>query len=171
LRTQLAQVAAGDRLLLQGGDCAELFSYCSSEPIENKLKVLLQMSLVLTWGARKPVVRIARMAGQYAKPRSKPTETLSDGREVLTFRGDNVHGFSSEERTPDPQRLVQAYFHSSATLNYVRALLSSGFADLHHPAQWDLNSVKQADVRQHYQVGHRNNLLKWNGHFANYQCT
>ncbi|KAG5458232.1 MAG: class-II DAHP synthetase family-domain-containing protein [Olpidium bornovanus] len=86
LREQLARVARGQAFLLQGGDCAELFDYCSQKPIEDKLKVLLQMSVVLTWGARTPVVRIARMAGQYAKPRSKPTE-LIDGKEVWSFRG------------------------------------------------------------------------------------
>ncbi|KAL7753459.1 hypothetical protein RI367_001234 [Sorochytrium milnesiophthora] len=150
LRLQLREVAEGKRFLLQGGDCAELFDYCSSEPIENKLKVLLQMSLVLTWGARTSVVRIARMAGQYAKPRSKPTEMV-DGQEVLSYRGDNVNGFEVNDRKPDPERLVSAYFHSAATLNYVRSLLGSGFADLHHPSHWDLKHVRRTEVRQDYQ--------------------
>ncbi|RKP09285.1 phospho-2-dehydro-3-deoxyheptonate aldolase [Thamnocephalis sphaerospora] len=106
LREQLRDVALGKAFLLQGGDCAELFDYCSQDPIENKLKVLLQMSLVLIWGARMPVVRIARMAGQYAKPRSSPTE-MHNGKEIFTFRGDNVNGFDPEDRKPDPQRLVR----------------------------------------------------------------
>ncbi|KAI9155832.1 hypothetical protein H9P43_008942 [Blastocladiella emersonii ATCC 22665] len=151
LRTQLREVAEGKRFLLQGGDCAEIFDYCSADPIENKLRVLLQMSLVLTWGGRMPVVRIARMAGQYAKPRSKPTEVV-DGVEIPSFRGDNVNGFDPKDRKPDPERLVGAYFHSAATLNYVRSLLSSGFADLHHPSTWDLNHVKKHEVRQDYQA-------------------
>ncbi|KAI9142640.1 phospho-2-dehydro-3-deoxyheptonate aldolase, class II [Paraphysoderma sedebokerense] len=150
LRQQLADVAVGKKFLLQGGDCAELFEYCSKEPIESKLKVLLQMSLVLTWGARTSVVRIARMAGQYAKPRSKPTEVI-DGKEVLSFRGDNVNGFEPSDRKPDPERLLGAYFHSAATLNYVRALVGAGFADLHHPSSWDLGHVKKNEVRRDYQ--------------------
>eukprot|EP00842_Homolaphlyctis_polyrhiza_P004873 jgi/Hompol1/5387/HPOL_004400-RA len=137
LKAQLKEVAEGKRFLLQGGDCAELFDYCSQNPIQNKLKVLLQMSLILVWGGRIPIVRIARMAGQYAKPRSKPTEII-DGVEYNAFRGDNVNGMPLDDRKPDPQRLLGAYFHSAATINYVRALLSSDFADLHHPESWNL---------------------------------
>ncbi|KAI8920744.1 DAHP synthetase [Powellomyces hirtus] len=145
LRKQLAEVAENKRFLLQGGDCAELFDYCSHEPIESKLKVLLQMSLILVWGGRTSVTRIARMAGQYAKPRSKPTEIV-DGKEYTAFRGDNVNGIALAERDPDPQRLLGAYFHSAATINYVRALISGGFADLHHPETWNLKEWKFAHV-------------------------
>ncbi|KAJ3369793.1 hypothetical protein HDU91_006849 [Kappamyces sp. JEL0680] len=127
------------------------------EPIENKLKVLLQMSLILVWGARTPIVRIARMAGQYAKPRSSPMETI-DGVVYNSFRGDNVNGIELKDRTPDPQRLLSAYFHSAATMNYCRALLASEFADLHDPDSWNLKSeywnlehVQNASVRQRYQ--------------------
>ncbi|KAG9324546.1 hypothetical protein KVV02_006040 [Mortierella alpina] len=151
LRQQLADVAAGKAFLLQGGDCAELFDYCSQSPIESKLKVMLQMSLVLIWGARMPVVRIARMAGQYAKPRSKPTE-MHEGQEILSYRGDNVNGYDPADRSPDPERLLGAYFHSAATLNYVRAILADGFADLHHPSSWNLHHVKSASLRQEYQT-------------------
>ncbi|KAI9199755.1 DAHP synthetase [Polychytrium aggregatum] len=155
LKHQLAEVAAGKSFLLQGGDCAELFDYCAKDPIENKLKVLLQMSLILTWGGRTPVVRIARMAGQYAKPRSKPMEVI-DGVEYHAFRGDNVNGIDLSDRKPDPQRLLGAYFHSAATVNYVRSLLSNGFADLHHPDNWNLDNwnlehVVCPRVRQEYQ--------------------
>ncbi|KAG9072655.1 hypothetical protein KI688_000427 [Linnemannia hyalina] len=150
LRQQLADVAHGKAFLLQGGDCAELFDYCAQGPIEAKLKVLLQMSLVLVWGARMPVVRIARMAGQYAKPRSKPTE-MHEGKEILSYRGDNVNGYEPDDRTPDPERLLGAYFHSAATLNYVRAILAEGFADLHHPSNWNLHHVKSSTLRQEYQ--------------------
>lgn len=107
LRESLAQVAEGKAFLLQGGDCAELFDYCNDSQIDNKIKLLLQMSLVLIWGGNTPVVRIGRMAGQFAKPRSSPKEKLKDGREVLSFRGDNVNGFAVEEREPDPGRLVR----------------------------------------------------------------
>ncbi|KAI8999502.1 DAHP synthetase [Gaertneriomyces semiglobifer] len=156
LRQQLYEVAHNERFLLQGGDCAELFDYCSQEPIENKLKVLLQMSLILVWGGRTSVTRIARMAGQYAKPRSKPTEII-DGKEYHAFRGDNVNGIDLAERKPDPDRLLSAYFHSAATINYVRTLLSSGFADLHHPEawnlrQWDFAHVQNPAVRAEYQT-------------------
>ena len=150
LRTQLARAARGEAFVLQGGDCAERFEDCRRGPIENKLKILLQMSLVLTWGARMPVIRVGRMAGQYAKPRSKPTEWI-DGVEVPSYRGDHVNGHSVARRTPDPQRLVDAYFHSSATLNYVRALLDGGFADLHHPDHWDLGFVRSDQRRAEYQ--------------------
>ncbi|KAI8098729.1 DAHP synthetase [Halteromyces radiatus] len=150
LREQLRQVALGESFLLQGGDCAELFDYCSQDPIEAKLKVLLQMSLVLVWGGRTPVTRIARMAGQYAKPRSKPTE-IYNGKEILTFRGDNVNGYDPEDREADPERLLGAYFHSAATLNYVRTLVDSGFADLHEPSTWNLNHVQSNAVRGEYQ--------------------
>ncbi|KAJ1554598.1 hypothetical protein HK096_002814 [Nowakowskiella sp. JEL0078] len=103
------------------------------------------MSLILVWGGRTPVVRIARMAGQYAKPRSKPTEII-DGKEVLVFRGDNVNGMDIDDRNPDPQRLLQAYFHSAATINYVRSLISSGFADLHKTEAWDIAEWKFGHV-------------------------
>ncbi|RHZ84505.1 hypothetical protein Glove_80g42 [Diversispora epigaea] len=151
LRNQLKQVALNKAFLLQGGDCAELFDYCSQEPIESKLKVLLQMSLVLTWGARVPVVRIARMSGQYAKPRSSPFEKYQ-GQDIPSFRGDNVNGFDIDDRKPDPERLVGAYFHSAATLNYVRSILNSGFADLHHPSEWSLHHVRSNGTRQEYQT-------------------
>ncbi|KAI8879582.1 DAHP synthetase [Backusella circina FSU 941] len=150
LREQLKQVALGNSFLLQGGDCAELFDYCSQDPIEAKLKVLLQMSLVLTWGARTSVVRIARMAGQYAKPRSKPME-MHEGKEIHSFRGDNVNGFDPSDRKPDPERLLGAYFHSAATLNYVRTLLDSGFADLHEPSNWNLSHVRSSNVKREYE--------------------
>ncbi|RKP37101.1 DAHP synthetase [Dimargaris cristalligena] len=150
LREQLRKVALGEAFLLQGGDCAELFDYCAAGPIEDKLKVLLQMSLVLIWGAGIPVVRIARMAGQYAKPRSSPYESVN-GQQIMSFRGDNVNGFDPSERIPDPQRLLSAYFHSAATLNYVRALLSGGFADLHDPMAWNLDHVRHDHVRGEYQ--------------------
>lgn len=134
LRAQLAEVAEGKRFLLQGGDCAERFVDCASEPIEAKLRILLQMSLVLTWGARIPTLRIARMAGQFSKPRSKDTETLADGSEVTAFRGDNVNSFDLSARTPDPSRIVSGYFHSAATLNYARTLLSAGESRACYPA-------------------------------------
>jgi len=149
LRRSLAEVAEGRAFLLQGGDCAELFDYCNEDAIDSKIKLLLQMSLVLIWGGNKPVVRIARMAGQYAKPRSSPMETV-DGKQVPSFRGDILNGFDPQERDLDPERLVQAYFHSAATLNYVRAQISSGIADLHNPLDWGLGHVADQELQAKY---------------------
>ena len=149
LKQSLREVASGKAFLLQGGDCAELFDYCEQEAIESKIKLLLQMSLVLIWGANKPVVRIARMAGQFAKPRSSPTE-MYEGREIPSFRGDNINGYNPEDRTPDPERLVAAYFHSAATMNYIRAALASGMADLHSPLDWGLGHVRDQKIRAEY---------------------
>ncbi|OJJ44545.1 hypothetical protein ASPZODRAFT_134627 [Penicilliopsis zonata CBS 506.65] len=152
LRRYLRNVALGKAFLLQGGDCAELFDYCDQEMIEAKVKLLLQMSLVLIWGANKPVVRIARIAGQFAKPRSSPTEVVN-GVEMPSFRGDNINGFAAtpESRRPDPSRLVSAYFHSAATLNYLRAALSSGIADLHSPLDWGLGHVITPAIKENYE--------------------
>ena len=150
LKHSLRDVALGKSFLLQGGDCAELFSYCEENTIDAKIKLLLQMSLVLIYGANKPVVRIARMAGQYAKPRSSPTEIVN-GERIPSFRGDILNGYETNERDIDPMRLVQAYFHSAATLNYVRAQLSSGIADLHNPLDWGLGHVRQPDIQAKYQ--------------------
>ncbi|KAJ5201955.1 uncharacterized protein N7498_006618 [Penicillium cinerascens] len=151
LKRSLKNVALGKAFVLQGGDCAELFDYCNQDMIEAKVKLLLQMSLVLIWGANKPVIRIARIAGQFAKPRSSPTE-LVNGVELTSFRGDNINGFAAdpESRKPDPTRLVSAYFHSAATLNYLRASLSSGLADLHSPLDWGLGHVITPSIKEQY---------------------
>ncbi|KAI8961142.1 DAHP synthetase [Daldinia sp. FL1419] len=154
LKASLRDVARGEAFLLQGGDCAELFDYCRADAIESKIKLLLQMSLVLIWGANKRVVRIGRMAGQYAKPRSSPTEKVVDEngetKEVPSFRGDILNGYHLDERDLDPQRLVKAYHHSAATLNYVRAAIAAGIADLHRPLNWTLGHVKDPQLKAKY---------------------
>lgn len=152
LKNSLREVALGNAFLLQGGDCAELFDYCEQGMIESKVKLLLQMSLVLVYGARKKVVRIARMAGQFAKPRSSPMETIN-GTTMSSFRGDILNSYepSPEARKPDPGRLVDAYFHSAATLNYLRAAISSGLADMHSPLDWGLGHVLDPSVKDKYQ--------------------
>ena len=139
LKEDLARAAAGEAFVLQGGDCAESFDDCRSEPIAAKLKILMQMSLVLVHGTRKPVVRIGRIAGQYAKPRSSDAETR-DGVTLPAYRGDiiNRDGFTAEDRAPDPQLMLRAYERSALTLNFIRALTDGGFADLHHPEYWDM---------------------------------
>lgn len=150
LKSELRAVARGEAFLLQGGDCAELFEYCTQGAIESKIKLLLQMSLVLILGCDKRVVRIGRMAGQYAKPRSSETETLPDGRVVPAFRGDILNAFDADQRALDPARLVRAYHYSAATLNYSRAAASSGIADLHRPMDWDLGHVQDPRLKAKY---------------------
>ena len=142
LKQQLAGAVRGERFLLQGGDCSESFADCESAAITSKLKILLQMSLVLVQGAKKRVTRIGRFAGQYAKPRSADTET----REEVTlpcYRGDMINrsGFTAAERTPEPELLLRAYERAGLTINFIRALIDGGFADLHHPEYWDLGFV------------------------------
>ncbi|KAI9726892.1 MAG: Aromatic/aminoadipate aminotransferase 1 [Chrysothrix sp. TS-e1954] len=151
LQSSLREVALGRAFLLQGGDCAELFDYCEESSIDSKVKLLLQMSLVLTYGGRKPVVRVARMAGQYAKPRSSATEVI-DGQEIPSFRGDILNGYDIAERRLDPSRLVLAYYHSASTLNYIRAQLASGIADLHRSLDWNLGHVKDKTLQRRYQT-------------------
>ncbi|KPI45553.1 Phospho-2-dehydro-3-deoxyheptonate aldolase [Cyphellophora attinorum] len=152
LKNELREVALGNAFLLQGGDCAELFDYCTQDMIEAKVKLLLQMSLVLIYGGKKKVVRIARMAGQFAKPRSSPMETVN-GVQMNSFRGDILNSYEPDVklRTPHPSRLVDAYMHSAATLNYLRAALGSGLADLHAPLDWSLGHVLDSSVRAKYQ--------------------
>ena len=151
LKQQLAEAQEGKRFVLQGGDCAESFDACSSELISNRLKVLLQMSLVLVHGLRKPVVRVGRFAGQYAKPRSTDTETI-DGVTLPSYRGDMVNGaaFDARVRTPDPRRMIKAHARSAMTMNFVRALIDGGFADLHHPEYWDLDWVGHSPLADEY---------------------
>ncbi len=151
LRRQIADAQQGRRFLLQGGDCAETFADCESGQIARKLKILLQMSLVLLHGLKKPVIRVGRFAGQYAKPRSADTETR-DGVTLPSYRGDLVNrpGFSAAEREPDPELLLRGYERAALTLNFVRALVDGGFADLHHPEYWDLGFVHHSPLRDQY---------------------
>jgi len=151
LRRQIADAQQGRRFLLQGGDCAETFADCESGQIARKLKILLQMSLVLLHGLKKPVIRVGRFAGQYAKPRSADTETR-DGVTLPSYRGDLVNrpGFTAAEREPDPELLLRGYERAALTLNFVRALVDGGFADLHHPEYWDLGFVHHSPLRDQY---------------------
>jgi 3-deoxy-7-phosphoheptulonate synthase len=152
LKKQLGEAAAGQRFLLQGGACAESFRQCRSEVITNKLKILLQMSLVLTFGIKRQIIRVGRFAGQYAKPRSSDSECRGDVT-LPTYRGDLVNApeFSLEARRPDPERLISGYQHSALTLNFIRALVDGGFADLHHPEYWDLDFVVHSSRAREYQ--------------------
>ncbi|MCC6676059.1 MAG: 3-deoxy-7-phosphoheptulonate synthase [Phycisphaerales bacterium] len=151
LRGLIADAQDGKRFLLQGGDCAETLDDCRAEIITNKLKILLQMSLVLVHGGRRPVIRVGRFAGQYAKPRSSPTETRTiDGKPITlpSYFGDlfNSAAFTAQARRPDPSLMVRAYKHAAMTLNFIRALVEGGFADLHHPEYWNLSFFSHASL-------------------------
>ncbi|MFO0999199.1 MAG: 3-deoxy-7-phosphoheptulonate synthase class II [Planctomycetaceae bacterium] len=152
LRGQLAAAADGNAFVLQGGDCSESFDDCNSGTILRKLKVLIQMSLVLICGSKKRIVRVGRIAGQYAKPRSADMEKRGEV-ELPSYRGDIVNrsGFTPAERRPDPQLMLRAYERSSLTINYIRALSEGGFADLHHPENWDLEFVRNTPGSRRYQ--------------------
>jgi 3-deoxy-7-phosphoheptulonate synthase len=151
LKKQLAEAQQGQRFLLQGGDCAESFDECTSDRIAAKLKILLQMSVILLHGLKKPVIRVGRMAGQYAKPRSADTETR-DGTTLPSYRGDlvNRNGFNPTDRLPDPNLMLRGYERAALTLNFVRALVDGGFADLHHPEYWDLAFVGHSPLEKEY---------------------
>ncbi len=143
LKAALARVGSGEAFLLQGGDCAESFAEFHPDNIRDMFRVLLQMAVVLTFGAAMPIVKVGRMAGQFAKPRSAGTETL-DGVTLPSYRGDNINAmeFTPDARRPDPARMVQAYNQSAATLNLLRAFAQGGYADLHKVHQWTLGFVK-----------------------------
>ncbi len=151
LTETLGQVAEGKAFLLQGGDCAESFAEFSANNIRDTFRVLLQMAVVLTFGAALPVVKVGRMAGQFAKPRSAPNEVI-DGVELPSYRGDIINGieFTKESRIPDPERLVQSYNQSAATLNLLRAFAQGGFADLHKVHRWNLDFVADSPLGHRY---------------------
>ena len=151
LRRQFAEVTQGRAFLLQGGDCAESFAEFSAGKIRDTFKVLLQMAIVMTFAAGCPVVKVGRMAGQFAKPRSANDETL-DGITLPAYRGDIVNGigFDAASRVPDPQRLLQAYHQSTATLNLLRAFAQGGFADLHQVHQWNLDFIANSALAEKY---------------------
>ena len=151
LKRSLAEVANGRAFLLQGGDCAESFAEFGANNIRDMFRILLQMAVVLMFGASRPVVKVGRLAGQFAKPRSSATETL-DGVTLPSYRGDNINGidFTSESRTPNPDRMLQAYHRASATLNLLRAFSQGGFADLNKVQEWNLGFVENSLQGEHY---------------------
>jgi 3-deoxy-7-phosphoheptulonate synthase len=147
LKGRLAEAQAGKRFLVQGGDCAETLADCRSPVIANKMKILLQMSLVMIHEGKRPVVRVGRFAGQYAKPRSKAVESR-DGVERPSYFGDLVNRpeFTESARRADPENLIVAYSHAAMTLNFIRSLSAGGFADVHHPEYWELSFFRRAGV-------------------------
>src|ERR1043166_5188870 len=153
LKAQLAQVAAGKAFLLQGGDCAESFAEFHPDNIRDTFRVLLQMAVILTFGAAMPIVKLGRIAGQFAKPRTEDTETRN-GVTLPAYRGDNINAieFTPESRTPDPGRLMQGYAQSAATLNLLRAFSSGGYADLHNVHRWTLGFIAGSPSGERYRA-------------------
>jgi len=151
LLKHLGECSSGQRFLLQGGDCAERFTDCTEQHIVSQMRIIVQMSLVLVYSTNTPIVRVGRIAGQYAKPRSSDTEVVDGFGEIPSFRGDNVNSFEPSGRNPDPARLVEGYFHSAATANFMRVALQDGLADLRKATQWDMGFVKNVQRRSSYQ--------------------
>tara|TARA_R110002074_G_scaffold8131_12_gene34071 strand:+ start:1335 stop:2705 length:1371 start_codon:yes stop_codon:yes gene_type:complete len=156
LKKHLGAVSRGEAFLLQGGDCAESFEQFSSDAIRDTFKVMLQMAMVLTYGAKVPVVKLGRMAGQFAKPRSAPTETI-DGVELPSYRGDIINGldFTPEARIPDPNKMLQAYTQAAATLNLLRAFSTGGFADMSQVHAWTLGFTDADDAAKYREIATR----------------
>ena len=153
LKAQLGRVAEGKAFLLQGGDCAESFAEFHPDNIRDTFRVLLQMSVILTYAAAMPVVKLGRIAGQFAKPRTDDTETR-DGVTLPSYRGDNINAmeFDAESRTPDPKRLMEAYAQSAATLNLLRAFAQGGYADLHNVHRWTLGFIAGSPSGERYRA-------------------
>ena len=156
LKAQLAKASRGEAFLLQGGDCAESFAEFGADTIRDTFKVMLQMAMVLTFGAKVPVVKVGRMAGQFAKPRSAPTETQGDT-ELPSYRGDIINGFdfTPEARIPDPQRMLQAYTQAAASLNLLRAFSKGGFADIHRVHAWTLGFTESDEAEKYRDMANR----------------
>jgi 3-deoxy-7-phosphoheptulonate synthase len=156
LKAQLASASRGEAFLLQGGDCAESFEQFTADGIRDTFKVMLQMAMILTYGAKVPVVKLGRMAGQFAKPRSAPTET-KDGVELPSYRGDIINelAFTPEARIPDPLKMTQAYTQSAATLNLLRAFSKGGYADVHQVHSWTLGFTESERAAEYRNMANR----------------
>ena len=156
LKAHLAAAGRGDAFLLQGGDCAESFEQFSADAIRDTFKVMLQMAMVLTYGAKVPVIKVGRMAGQFAKPRSAPTE-VQNGVELPSYRGDIINelAFTPEARVPNPQKMLQAYTQAAATLNLLRAFSTGGFADMHRVHSWTLGYTDADEMQRYAQIANR----------------
>ncbi len=164
LKQNLAEAADGQAFLLQGGDCSESLDDCETDAIVRNLKIIMQMSFVLTFGSMKKIVRLGRIAGQYAKPRSSETET-KDGVTLPVYRGDLVNrvGFTETERLPNPELLLRGYERAALTLNFIRGLSIGGFADMHHPENWDLGFALESPraVQYHQMIDSIRNSLNF----------
>lgn len=151
LKQKLSLAEKGKMFILQGGDCVERFEDCNEKTIINKIKILLQMSIIVTYATKIPVLKIGRIAGEYSKPRTSEYEVI-DGVKMLSYKGDSINSFLPipEERIAKPSRIKDSYFHAAATYNYIRAITKGGFADLHQPSQWDIDFVEQTSNLNEY---------------------
>ncbi|MBT8457911.1 MAG: 3-deoxy-7-phosphoheptulonate synthase class II [Alphaproteobacteria bacterium] len=156
LKSELAKAASGDAFLLQGGDCAESFGDFKADNIRDTFKVMLQMAMVLTYGAKVPVIKVGRMAGQFAKPRSAPTE-VKNGVELPSYRGDIINEleFTEKARVPNPKKMLQAYTQAAGTLNLLRAFSTGGFADMHHVHSWTLGFTDREEAEKYRDIAKR----------------
>ena len=156
LKDQLSMASMGKAFLLQGGDCAESFAEFNADNIRDTFRVMLQMAVVLTYGAKVPVVKVGRMAGQFAKPRSAATEVVN-GIELPSYRGDIINGFDFTEsaRMPDPSRMLQAYTQAAASLNLLRAFSTGGFADIHRVHSWTLGFAEHDKAERYREISNR----------------
>ncbi len=156
LKQRLAAASRGEAFLLQGGDCAEAFADFNANAVRDTFRVLLQMAVVLTWGAKKPVIKVGRMAGQFAKPRSAPTETI-DGVELPSYRGDIINDlpFTAEARRPRPEKMLEAYTQSAATLNLLRAFAKGGYADMRRVSEWNLDFAAGEGAEDYRRIAER----------------
>src|SRR6056297_325381 len=156
LKSQLGAASRGEAFLLQGGDCAEAFDQFSADAIRDTFKVMLQMAMVLTYGAKVPVVKVGRMAGQFAKPLSAPSEVV-EGVELPSYRGDIVNelAFTPEARIPDPEKMLQAYTQAAATLNLLRAFSTGGYADVHQVHAWTLGFTEGEKATKYRDMANR----------------
>ena len=156
LKQRLAAASRGEAFLLQGGDCAEAFSDFNASAVRDTFRVLLQMAVVLTWGAKKPVIKVGRMAGQFAKPRSAPTETIN-GLELPSYRGDIINDlpFTLEARSPKPEKMLEAYLQSAATLNLLRAFSTGGYADMRRVSEWNLSFAEGEGAEDYRRIADR----------------
>lgn len=152
LKKKLALAEKGKIFILQGGDCVERFTDCNESTILNKIKILLQMSIIITYAAKMPVLKIGRIAGVHSKPRSKEYEQLKDDNKILSYKGDSINSYSpvQEERIAKPSKMKDSYFHAAATSNYIRAITRGGFADLHQPSKWDVDFIEQSEQLKEY---------------------
>lgn len=152
LKQKLSLAENGKMFILQGGDCVERFEDCNESTILNKIKILLQMSIIITYAAKIPVIKIGRIAGEYSKPRSDEYETVN-GMKILSYKGDSINSYlpNLEERIAKPSRIKESYFYATATCNYARAITRGGFADLHNPSKWDVDFIEQTTHSKEYQ--------------------
>ena len=152
LKQKFALAQEGKMFIIQGGDCVERFADCNETTILNKIKILLQMSMIITYAAKIPVIKVGRIAGEYSKPRSSECEIVN-GKSIPSYKGDSINSYvpTEKERIPEPSRMKESYFHSATTCNFIRAITRGGFADLHNPSKWNIDFFEETALSKEYQ--------------------